>query len=610
MNSKVFLRRTIIAIIAVFCLFTYNWTDFKLALWVGYIFYFICFAMYVKALYMALSKTKKVTADMLVVVVMIVSLLAGQPLSGAMVAWFISMGLAISFSIIEKTRKRIETLTKERHKIVRVLRDGTIMELPVEEVCKGETVIVSQGEMIPVDGQIMEGTSSIDESVITGEPFPIFKEVGNDVVSGAINLTSQLSIQATKDGDKGYLQVMAKEIEEHLKVKPKIHRIADKVVQIFISGVVLYAAIVFLVTAKLSGSYSMGLIRMAAVTAVACPCAWALSVPTAFAASIGGLSRKGILVNGGIPLETIGQASIVVLDKTGTVTLAEPEIAGIKSFGISKDELLQIAASVEVGFNHPIANAIVTYASSQGVQPLKVESSEYLPGLGVKSFMEGKEIFLGSTETVKSLGMLVPENVEVEGRATWIGMDNEIVGVISIQDELRDYAKGLARALHNKGIKKVILATGDSEEEEVRRVAQLIEADSYHWGLKPDNKVSLVKELKEEGITVMVGDGVNDSTALAVADVGVSIGHTKADLAIKSSDIVVLRNDATGLISIVDVGQKLIRVIKQNYAWAIGFNVVGIGLATAGILTPWLAALFHHFSSVLVVFNSSRLAKE
>ncbi|NMB40661.1 MAG: cadmium-translocating P-type ATPase [Firmicutes bacterium] len=610
MSSKTFLLRTIMALLAVLGFAIYNWVDLEPFRWLGLVFYVICFAMYAQALYLALTKTKKVTADLLVVTVMIVTLLAGQPLSGALVAWFISMGLTISWAIIEKTRRKIEALTKERKKTVRVFRDETIMELPVEQVRQGDTVIVTQGEMITVDGEITEGSSSIDESVITGEPFPVYKEKGDFVTSGAISLTSQLNIRATKDGDKGYLHVMAQEIEEQLKIKPKIHRTADKIVQYFISGVVLYAIGVFLFTGGLSGDAAAGLVRMAAVTAVACPCAWALSVPTAFAAAIGGLSSRGILAGGGTPLEIVGRASAVVLDKTGTVTLAEPKVVGIDAFGMPSGELLQIAASVESGFNHPIANAIVAYASAKGVRPLKAKESEYLPGLGIKSFVQGRQVVLGSAEAMKTLGLSVPSETKLEGRATWIGIDGEIAGAVIIQDELREYASGLGKALHSLGMKKIVLATGDNEEAEAQRVAQLIGADGYHWGLKPEDKVSLVKKFKEEGFTIMVGDGINDATALAAADVGVSIGHDKADLAIKSSDIVILRNDATSLLNIVQTGQKLIRVIKQNYAWAIGFNVAGIALATAGILTPWLAALFHHISSVLVVLNSARLARK
>ncbi|NLK08656.1 MAG: cadmium-translocating P-type ATPase [Firmicutes bacterium] len=609
MSSKTFLQRATVAIVAVLCFAIYDRVGLELLHWIGLSFYAVCFIMYAKALFTSLIKTKKITADLLVITVMVVSLLAGQPLSGALVAWFISTGLAISFAVIERTRRKIESLTKERQKTARVFRDDTILELPVEQIRAGDVVIVPQGGMITVDGEIIEGASAIDESVITGEPFPIFKEVGDLVTSGAISLTSQLNVKANKPGDKGYLHIMAREIEEHLKVKPKIHQTADKIVQFFIPGVVLFAIGVFIYTWNTTSDITIGLIRMAAVTAVACPCAWALSVPTAFAAAIGGLSGQGILANGGIPLELVGAASSVILDKTGTITLAEPQVVGIDSFNMPENDLLQIAASVESGFDHPIASAIIAHAAAEGIAPLEVTDSQYLPGLGIKAFIEDEEVILGSAETMKTLDLDVSSEAKFQGRPTWIKIGDTIEGAIVIQDELRDYVTNLGESLRDLGIQKVVLATGDNEKTEAQRVAEVIKADEYRWGLKPDDKVALVKEFNQDGFTVMVGDGVNDATALAAADVGISIGHTKADLAIKSSDIIILRDDATSILGIVQMGKKLTRIIKQNYAWAIAFNLAGILLATKGILSPWAAALFHHLSSVLVVVNSARLGR-
>jgi heavy metal translocating P-type ATPase len=602
MSAKTFIIRALISGAAVISLALYGWLGFEQFRWLGLVLYIVCLAMFLRTLILSLVKMKKVTADLLIVSVMAVTLLDGQPLSGAIVAWFISLGLSISFSIIEKTRRRIESLTKERVKVVRVVRDGVMVKLPVEQVRQGDEAIVPQGEMIPVDGVIIGGSSMIDESIVTGEPFPVFKGAGDTVISGAISLSGPLRVKAAKEGDKAFLYVMAAEIQEALKVKPRIHRTADKIVQVFIIGVVAYSVILFLVIGRLD--------RMATVLAIACPCAWALATPTAFAAAIGSLAGRGILVRGGTPLEVAGKAAFVVLDKTGTVTLAEPKVGGVEAIAVSPKELLRIAASVESGFNHPIANAIVAYAAEQGVHPLSVERAEYLPGLGVKATIQGQEVLLGSAETLAGLGLAVPADVELEGRATWVGVDRQVVGAIFIQDVLREYADGLADELRALGIEKVVLATGDSEEREARRVAEIIGADDVHWGSRPEDKTALVRELQAKGITVMVGDGVNDATSLAVADVGIAIGGAKADLAIKSSDVIVLREDATNLLTVMRMGKKLRRVIKQNYTWAILFNLIGIGLATLGPLNPPLAALLHHVSSVFVVSNSARLIRK
>jgi Cu+-exporting ATPase len=579
-----------------------QWWEVVPLRWVGLAFYAVCLVMFARTLLRALVKMKKVTADLLVVTVLVVTFLDGQPLSGALVAWFISAGLAISLTIIERTRRRIAELTKERNKIVRVVREGVMKELPVENVRPGDVVVVPQGEMIPVDGVIVEGTAMVDESVVTGEPFPVYKILGGEVISGSLVLSGTLRVQASRAGDKAFLYQMDTEIQNALQVKTQAHKTADKVVQFFIPGVVLYGLLVLLITGDLS--------RMATVVSIACPCAWALATPTAFAAAIGSLAGRGILARGGTPLEVIGEADIVVLDKTGTVTLAEPRVESVTALITSRERLLQIAASVEAEFNHPIANAIVSYAVERGVHPIEVKDADYLPGQGVRAVVQGHQVFLGAADAMREAGLTLSENAGLEGRATWVVVDGQLAGAISIQDVLREYAHGLGGDLHRQGIRKVVLATGDTEEGEARRVAGIIGADEYHWRCKPEDKIALIEALKAEGVTVMVGDGINDATSLVTADVGIAIGGAKADLAIQSSDVIVQREDAASLLTVLRMGKKLRRVITQNYVWAMGFNTIGILLATLGILSPPLAAVFHHISSVFVVSNSARLIRK
>jgi heavy metal translocating P-type ATPase len=560
--------------------------------------------MFSRTLLRALVKMKKVTADLLVVTVLIVTFLDGQPLGGALVAWFISLGLAISLTIIERTRRRISKLTKERNKIIRVVREGVIEELPVENVQPGDVAIVPQGEMIPVDGVIVGGAAQVDESVVTGEPFPVYKVAGEEVISGSVALSGGLRVQASREGNRAFLHQMDREIQNALQAKTQTHRTADRIVQLFIPGVVVYGLLIMLITGDLG--------RMATVVSIACPCAWALATPTAFAAAIGSLAGQGILARGGTPLEILGEANIVVLDKTGTVTLAEPRVESIRALTVSEERLLQVAASVEAGFNHPVANAVVSHAVERGVHPLEVNDADYLPGRGVRATVQGQEVFLGPAEAMSEAGIASPEAGGLEGRATWVAIDGQLVGAIAIQDTLREYAQGLVDDLRRQGIRRVVLATGDTEEGEARRVARIIGADEHHWRCRPEDKTALIKALKAEGVTVMVGDGINDATSLAAADVGIAIGSGKrsgADLAIQSSDVIVQREDAGSLLAVLGKGKKLRRVIRQNYVWAMGFNAIGILLATLGILSPPLAAAFHHVSSVFVVSNSARLIR-
>lgn len=500
-------------------------------------------------------------------------------------------------------------MTRETRKTVKVVTRAGHREVPVEEVSPGDLVRVPCGEMIPVDGEIAEGSASVDESVVTGEPFAVHKASGDRVLAGAVAVSAPLTVKADKQGDKGFVYVLAREMEKSLKIKPEIHRKADIIVQFFISGVVVYALGVFGVTVWITGDATAGLMRMAAVTAIACPCAWALSVPTAFAAAIGGLSRCGILVRGGQPLELAGRVKQVVLDKTGTLTLSRPLVAGIYSPGMDENEMLRVAAAVESGFNHPVARAVETAARERGLKLPQALRSEDIPGQGVKAEVLGHEVVIGSSELFQDLSIPVAWEFFIEGKGVWVALDHETAGVIEIQDRLREDTLGLGGRLRTIGVEQVTLATGDSDEAEARRVAKEVGADDWQWGLKPHEKQALVRQVKTRGITLMAGDGVNDSISLAEADVGVSMGHTKADLAIQSSDIIVLREDVSALATVIKMGKCLSRTINQNYAWAIAFNTLGIALATAGVLSPWLAALFHHGSSVFVVANSARLVK-
>lgn len=599
MSSRTYWIRAGVALGAITMIMLARWWGQLWLHWIGLVFWVVCLIMFSQTLFWTLFKTHKVTADLLVVTVLLVTLLDGQPLSGVLVAWFISLGLAISLTIVEHTRRRITALTQKRNKRVRILRAGVIKEVPVEEICPGDIAIVSQGDMVPVDGVIVENTAIVDESVVTGEPFPLHKTAGEQVISGSLALSGPVQVKASRAGDKAFLFQMEAEIENALQAKTQTHRTADTIVQFFIPGVVVYGLLIFLITGDLG--------RMATIVSIACPCAWALAVPTAFAAAIGSLAYQGILARGGTPLELIGQADTIVLDKTGTMTLAKPRVETVTAFTLPQERLLQIAASVETGFNHPIANAIVAYAVERNVQPLSVTDAEYLPGQGVKATVQGQRVFLGGTETLQVINVTLPEQAAV-GRATWIVVDGQVAGMIAVQDVLREYTHDLASDLHKEGIRKVILATGDTEEAEASRVAKIIGADAYRWHCTPADKTTLVKELKTQGITLMVGDGINDATALAVADVGIAIGGSKAELVIKSSGVIVQREDVASLLTLLRIGKKLRRVITQNYAWALGFNTTGIVLATLGILSPPLAAVLHHISSIVVVLNAARLS--
>jgi P-type Cu+ transporter len=599
-RGDIFLLRLVAALIPVVLLAVDGLYDIRLFYQVAIPFYVFCLALYAYGLLKTLLLQRQVSAELLIVLVMTVTLIDGKPLSGALVAWFIGFGLYISFTIIRRNRQKIERLVKQTDTTALLHRGEAIQEVPVKAVRKEDRLIVPLGTVIPVDGRVVEGRSSVDESIVTGEPFPVYKVAGDEVISGTLNLSAPLEVQATRNGDESFLAVIAAEIAGSLQTKPALQKKADTFVQFLLLGVSGYSFVLLFVTGSLD--------VMATALAVLCPCAWALATPTVFASGIGRSARLNILARGGEPYEVLQAVRTVILDKTGTITMAEPKVSRLIPFAIEANELIHIAASVETRFSHPLARAIVKCARERGITRFKaVSDAEDLPGRGVKARVDGRKVLIGSPETLQALGLHIPA-IEYSGRAIWVALDGEVKGGIVVQDVVRGAMANLAAALRDQGIERVIVATGDHEESEARRVAELIGADEYRFNYKPEDKATLVRYMQAQGKVAMVGDGVNDAPALAAADVGIAIGgHRNVALAIASSDIVILGDDAGDLLTVLRISRKMAVIIRENYAWAVSFNVVGLTLATLGFLNPVLAAFLHHMSSVFVVANAARV---
>lgn len=599
-HGDIMLLRVLAAVIPVLLFGLDALYDLPALFWLGIPFYLFCLAIYLEALLKTLLFMRKVSAELLIVLVMTVTLIDGIPLSGAMVAWFIGLGLYISFTIIRKNREKIESLIQEGKKTANVLQNQQVREIPINQIRQHDVVIIPKGAMVPIDGTIIEGESSLDESTITGEPFPVYKQTGAGVISGTLNLTAPLQVKADKNGDDSFLSVITQEIENSLLNKSDLQRRADTTVQILLLSVTAYAFMLFFITGSLH--------LMATALAVVCPCAWALATPAAFAANIGRLARSNILARGGEPLENMQDIKTLILDKTGTVTLAEPEVSRIIEIGMPQQQLLELAASIESRFDHPIARSIIHFAKAQGVSRfLPVEQAEDLPGRGIKARVGQQDIFMGSAETLSLQDIELPA-IDYTGRAIWLAVGSEVKGAIVIRDIMLSEMQGLADTIRACGIEKVILATGDNEEQEAKRVADFIHADEYYFNCKPEDKTALVKKFQAQGKVAMVGDGVNDAPSLAAANVGIAIGgHNNVNLAIISSDVVILGHDAQDLVTILRLSHKMGGIIQQNYLWAVGFNSIGLALATFGLLNPIVAALLHHVSSVFVVVNAGRL---
>ena len=337
-RRDVMLLRVMAAVIPVTLFVLDALYDLPALYWLGMPFYLLCLALYLEALLKSVLLMHKVSAELLIVLVMTVTLIDGSPLSGAMVAWFIGLGLYISFTIIRKNREKIESLIQEGKKTGQVLKGSEIREVPINQIRQNDVALIPKGAMVPIDGTIIEGASSIDEAIITGEPFPVHKKTGAAVISGTLNLTGPLQVRADINGDDSFLSVITQEIEKSLENKSELQRRADTTVQILLLSVTAYAFLLLYFTGSLH--------LMATALAVVCPCAWALATPTAFAANIGRLARTNILARGGEPLENMQDIKTIILDKTGTVTLAEPEVSHVIELGMPKAELLELAASI------------------------------------------------------------------------------------------------------------------------------------------------------------------------------------------------------------------------------------------------------------------------
>jgi len=550
---------------------------------------------------------KTITAEVAMATGMVASILIGQYLSAAVIGFFMLLAEFIDGFTKDKARAAISSLIKISPKRAVVKRDRREIEVGIDEVRHGDVVIVKSGETIPVDGAVIRGHSSVNQAPITGESMPIEKKVGDNVFAGTVNQVGTLEIKVTRVGKDTTLGRIIELVEEAEATKAPIQKLADRFASRFLPIVFLAALVTYLLTRNITNSIS--------VIVVACPCAVALATPLAVVAGIGNAAKKGIVVKGGIYLEELGKIDTVVVDKTGTITIGEPRVIGIKGFDKHEErEIITFAAMAEKHSEHPLASAIVEQAEKFGIRTEEHKHCEILPGKGIIALCDGRKILVGSRELLKENNLLLPEDVErfvreeeEHGRtALLIAHDNEICGIISVADVVREEAKRAIKELNKKGI-KVIMLTGDNPRT-AKAVAQQIGIDEVFAEMLPEEKVEKIKELVRQGRkVVMVGDGINDAPALAEASIGIAMGAAGTDIAIETSDVALMTDDLTKITEAVKIGRKTFSVIKQNLASSIVFNIVGVSLASLGILNPFLAAVAHSLPDFLLFLNSSRL---
>jgi Cu+-exporting ATPase len=540
--------------------------------------------------------------------------------SAAIIVTLILMGRLLEARARSQTGGAIRALMNLQANTARVERDGKEQDIPIEQVLAGDTVLVRPGEKIPVDGEVIEGRSTIDESMLTGEPLPVEKKTGDTVIGATINKTGAFKMRATKVGKDSVLQQIVRLVQEAQGSKAPIQKLADTVAGYFVPIVICIAIATFVawfIFAPVENRLTMALIPFVSVLIIACPCALGLATPTAIMVGTGRGAQMGILIKNAGALETAHKLTTIVLDKTGTVTQGKPAVTDIVAHGIGEDELLRLVASAERNSEHPLGAAIVESVQEKKLELASPQNFEVIAGHGIEAKVDGKAVLIGNAKLMRD-HQLAPDasaaqRLAEQGKTPmFVAVDGKFAGIIAVADPIKDSSRTAIQLLHDLEL-EVVMLTGDNQKTAAAIAAQ-VGIDRVLAEVLPDEKSDEIKKLQSSGKRVaMVGDGINDAPALAQADIGIAMG-SGTDVAMEAADITLVRGDLRGVAGSLALSKATIANIKQNLFFAFFYNVLGIPLAT-GVLYPftgWLlspvfASLAMALSSVSVVANALRL---
>ncbi|MBS5926361.1 MAG: copper-translocating P-type ATPase [Clostridium sp.] len=541
--------------------------------------------------------------------------------SGATILTLITLGKYLEAKTKGKTSEAIKKLMGLAPKKATIIVDGVEKVISIDEVKVGDVILVKPGEKLPVDGEIIEGTTTIDESMLTGESIPIDKNIGDKVFGASINKFGMFKYKATKVGKDTALAQIIKLVEQAQGSKAPIAKMADIISGYFVPTVITLAVISSIVWAISGKGLEFSLTIFIAVLVIACPCALGLATPTAIMVGTGKGAENGILIKSGVALEGAHKINTVVFDKTGTITEGKPKVMDIVTKGLSEDELLRYASSAEKGSEHPLGEAIVVAGIERELELFEIASFKSVPGEGIVTLINNKNILIGNNKLMKNnnINITSVENdvklLASQGKTPmYMAIDGNLAGVIAVADTLKSNSKKAVEALHKLGI-EVVMLTGDNEKT-AQAIAKEVGIDKVVSDVLPGDKANEVKRLQDEGKNVaMVGDGINDAPALAMANIGIAIG-SGTDVAIESADIVLMRSDILDVVGAIQLSKATIKNIKENLGWAFGYNTLGIPVAMGilyafggPLLNPMIAAFAMSFSSVSVLLNALRLKR-
>ena len=565
----------------------------------------------------ALLTERRIDVDLLMVLAAVAAASIGEWLEGGILLFLFSLSNAMQFYALQRTRRAITALMSMRPQAaLRKDPDGETRLVPIDELAIGDIIVVRPGERVPIDGRIVAGASSLDESSITGESLPVDKGEGDEVFGGTVNLYGALEVQVTKHAEETVIAKIIRMVEEAQSEVAPTQRVIDRIEQYYAAGVILATVLAAVIPIALGHDVAASVYRAITFMVVASPCAVAMAVPAPVVAAIANGARSGVLFKGGIHLENLADVKVICFDKTGTLTMGKPKLTDVVPVGgRTRHEVLSLAAAAEGRSEHPLAQAILEAARADGLHWTAAANTVAIPGKGITAEVDGRIVWLGNRRLLREHAAEVPEELlaqveelEQQGKTVmFVGVDDAVIGLVAVVDGLRPGVPEMIARLKAQGIQKVVLLTGDN-----RRVGEAIGrqagVDEVFAELLPGEKADIIARLRQTvGPTAMVGDGVNDAPALATATVGVAMGAAGTDVAMETADVVLMTNDLAKLNHAVALSRRTQRIIWQNIVFALSVIVVLSTLVLTHGLVLALGVIGHEGSTVLVILNSLRL---